>query len=93
MKVGHVWIFQILIKAVLLQILRNEKQNSQTKKNKKTEKKTLKKEERLKKIKEIILAICKNFLFSTKVSNQESVTVETEILSKIQVPVKYTISI
>ena len=63
------------------------------KKHKKTEKKTLKKEERLKKIKEIILAICKNFLFSTKVSNQESVTVETEILSKIQVPVKYTISI
>ena len=69
------------------------KQSQTKKKHKKTEKKTLKKEERLKKIKEIILAICKNFLFSTKVSNQESVTVETEILSKIQVPVKYTISI
>ena len=62
------------------------------KKHKKTEKKTLKKKKGLKKIKETILTICKNFLFSTKVSNQELVTVETEILSKIQVPVKYTIS-
>lgn len=85
MKVGHVWIFQILIKAVLLQILRNEKQNTakQKKKHKKTEKKTLKKKKDFKKIKEIILAICKNFLFSTKVSNQELMTVETEIFSKI----------
>lgn len=42
----------------------------QNKKRQKTEKKTLKKVERLQKIKEIILKIYKNNLFSTKVSNK-----------------------
>ena len=59
------------------------KHSQKKKKHKKTEKKTLKKKKDFKKIKEIILTICKNFLFSTKVSNQELVTVETEIFSKI----------